>query len=57
MTLNASRIVDGQLCECVCVCMCVCVCVFIDSCLATNVFIGNLLATGKGWVIIKLAND
>ena len=27
--------------------------VFIGSCLATKVFIGNLLAVGKGWVIIE----
>ena len=24
---------------------------------ATQVFIGNLLATGRGWVIIKYASD
>ena len=36
--------------------MCVCVCV-VGSYLATKVFIGNLPAMGKGWVIIKLAND
>ena len=34
-----------------------CMCVFVGSCLATKVFIANLLATGRGWVIIKLAND
>ena len=34
-----------------------CVCVFVGSYLATKVFIGNLPATGRGWVIIKLAND
>ena len=27
--------------------------VFVSSCLATKVFVGNLLAMGKGWVIIK----
>ena len=32
------------------------VCV-ISSYLATKVFIGNLSALGRGWVIIKLAND
>ena len=31
----------------------VCVSVFVGSCLATKVFIGNLLATRRGWVIIK----
>ena len=30
---------------------------FVGSCLATKVFIGNLLAMGRGWVIIKYAND
>ena len=35
--------------ECMCVC---CVSVFVGSCLATKVFIGNLQATGRGWVII-----
>ena len=35
------------------VCVCVCVCMFVGSCLATKVFIGNLPATGRGWVIIK----
>ena len=41
--------------ECVCACACVNLftCVFFGSCLATNVFIGNLLAMGRGWVIIK----
>ena len=29
------------------------VCVFVGICLATYVFIGNLPATGRGWVIIK----
>ena len=33
------------------------VCVFVGSYLATKVFIGNLPATGRGWVIIKLVND
>ena len=32
-------------------------CPFVDSCLATKVFIGNLLAMGRGWVIIKYDND
>ena len=36
-----------------CVCARMHACVFIGSCLATKVFIGNLLATGRGWVIIK----
>ena len=30
----------------------VCACVFVGSCLVTKVFISNLLATGRGWVII-----
>ena len=30
---------------------------FVGSYLATKVFIGNLPAPGRGWVIIKLAND
>ena len=34
-------------------CVCVCVCVFVGSFLATKVFIGNLLATRRGWVIVK----
>ena len=42
---------------CVCVwcgmCVCTCMCVFVGSCLATKVFIGNLPAMGRGWVIIK----
>ena len=43
---------------CVCnVCVCVCVFVFVGSYLATKVFVGNLPATGRGWVIKKLAND
>ena len=29
----------------------------VGSCLATKVFIGNLPALGRGWVIIKQAND
>ena len=33
------------------------ICMFGGSCLATKVFIGNLPAMGRGWVIIKLAND
>ena len=35
----------------------VCACVFVGSYLATKLFIGNLLAMGRKWVIIKLAND
>ena len=31
----------------------VCVCTFVGSFLATKVFIGNLTAMGRGWVIIK----
>ena len=31
--------------------------VFVGSYLATKVFIGNLPATGRGWVIMKLANE
>ena len=38
---------------CVCTRVCMCMCVFVGSCLATKVFIGNLLAMGRGWVIIK----
>ena len=38
-----------------CVYSCI-VCVFVDSCPATKVFIGNFPAMGRGWVIIK-AND
>ena len=34
-------------------CLCACVCIFIGSCPATKVFIDNLLAMGRGWVIIK----
>ena len=37
--------------------MCVHACTFVGSYLAIKVFIGNLPATGRGWVIIKLAND
>ena len=33
--------------------MYVCTCVFVGSCPATKVFIGNLPAMGRGWVIIK----
>ena len=40
-------------CACMCMCVCTCVCVFVGSCLATKVFIGNLPAMGRGWVIIK----
>ena len=36
-----------------CICMYVLMCVFIGSCLATNLFIGDLPAMGWGWVIIK----
>ena len=32
-------------------------CVFVGSCLVAKVFIGDLPATGRGWVITKLAND
>ena len=42
-------------CECTCVYMCVCL--FVGSYLATEVFIGDLPATGRGWVIKKLSND
>ena len=31
----------------------VCACMFVGSCLATKVFIGNLPAMGRGWVIIE----
>ena len=31
--------------------------IFVGSCLATKVFIGNLPAMGRGWIIIKYAND
>ena len=34
----------------------VCICADV-SCLATKVFIGDLLAMGRGQVIIKLASD
>ena len=37
---------------CACVCVLECVCVFVSSCLATKVFIGNLQASGRGWVIV-----
>ena len=40
-------------CTCVCVCVHVCVCVFVGSCLATKIFIGNLPAMGRGWVIVN----
>ena len=43
-------------CVCVCACMmhaCMCACVFVGSYLATKDFIGNLLAMGRGWAIIK----
>ena len=33
-----------------------CVCVFVGSCLATKVFIGNLLAMGRGSDIIPMTN-
>ena len=33
--------------------VCMYVCLFVGSCLATKVFIGNLPATRRGWVIIK----
>ena len=35
----------------VCMCVCVCVCVCVGSWLATKVFICNLLAMGRGWVM------
>ena len=35
------------------VCVCTCAFMFIGSCLATKVFIGNFPAMGRGWVIIK----
>ena len=38
---------------CVYMCVCVHVCALVGSCLATNVFISNLPAIGRGWVIIK----
>ena len=34
-----------------------CVCVGVGSYLTTKVFIGNLPATERGWVIIELVND
>ena len=33
--------------------VCMCMCIFVGSWLANKVFIGNLPAMGKGWVIIK----
>ena len=33
------------------------VCVCVRTCLATRVFVGNLPATGRGWIIIKQASD
>ena len=46
-------VVDCRVCSVPCMFACTCVgCVFLGSCLATNVFIGNLLATGRGWIII-----
>ena len=39
------------------ICLCKIAYVFIGGYLATNVLIGNLLAMGRGWVIIKYAND
>ena len=48
----------ATLCDvCVCVCVCVHVCVFVGSYLATKVFIDNLPAAGRGWIIIKFASD
>ena len=35
------------------VCECVCVCVCVGSYLSTEAFIGNLPATGRGWIIVK----
>ena len=56
-------VVGVWVCVWVCACMHVCVrvcvhacmraCMFDGSCLATKVFIGNLPAVGKGWVIMK----
>ena len=49
-----SPYISIPVCVHVCGCICVCtVCTFVGSCLATKVFIGNLLAMGRGWVIIK----
>ena len=47
---------------CVCACKCVHVCMYnmcvcVGICLATKIFMSNLLATGRGWVIIKHASD
>ena len=52
-----------HVCVCACVyafvracayaCMCVRMCAFVGSCLATKILVGNLLAMGRGWVIIK----
>ena len=36
---------------CVCSCACVCACMFVGSCLATKIFIGNFLAIGR-WPIV-----
>ena len=53
-TLNAMLVERGEPWSCEqCVGVGVCVCVFVGSCLATKVFIGNLPAMGRGWVIIK----
>ena len=59
--MNGGHLVHLNGCVCVCVCVCVCarahvykrVCVFVGSCLATKVFIGNLPGTGRGRIIIK----
>ena len=58
---DGERLYSITLCVCVSVCvcvracvrahMCVYVCVFVGSCLATKVLIGNLQASGRGWVI------
>ena len=48
-----------QVCAYICLVYCeyehasVCVRMLVGSCLATKVFIGNLPAMGRGWVIIK----
>ena len=63
--MSCNKVLDYrlvQVCVCACgMCICVCmymyvyVCVFVGSCLATKVFVGNLpaLDPGMGWVIIK----
>ena len=51
--MKTSRPLIKLLCVCMCMCVCVHECVFVGSCLATKVFIGNLSAMGRGRVIIK----